>query len=117
MKNKTVWANRLKGKTSLSFQKIGSSISADKRLYEQDIAASIVHTKMLVKQKIIGKKEGSKIINGLKKIKSQIDKGKFKFQEKFEDIHLNIEKKLFELIGPSAGLLHTARSRNDQAVS
>ena len=117
MKNKTVWANRLKGKTSLSFQKIGSSISADKRLYQQDIAASIVHTKMLVKQKIIGKKEGSKIINGLKKIKSQIDKGKFKFQEKFEDIHLNIEKKLFELIGPSAGFLHTARSRNDQVVT
>mgnify|MGYP006257964015 CR=1 FL=1 len=54
---------------------------------------------MLVKQKIISSKEGSKIINGLKKIKSQIDKGKFKFQEKFEDIHLNIEKKLFELIG------------------
>ena len=117
MKNKTVWANRLKGKISLSFQKIGSSISVDKRLYEQDIAASIVHTKMLVKQKIIGKKEGSKIINGLKKIKSQIDKGKFKFQEKFEDIHLNIEKKLFELIGPSAGFLHTARSRNDQVVT
>ena len=83
MKNKTVWSNRLKGKTSLSFQKIGSSISADKRLYEQDIAASIVHAKMLVKQKIIGKKEGSKIINGLKKIKSQIDKGKLRFQEKF----------------------------------
>ena len=117
MKNKTVWANRLKGKTSLSFQKIGSSISVDKRLYEQDIAASIVHTKMLVKQKIIGKKEGSKIINGLKKIKSQIDKGKFKFQEKFEDIHLNIEKKLFGLIGPSAGFLHTARSRNDHINS
>ena len=117
MKNKTVWANRLKGKTSLSFQKIGSSISVDKRLYEQDIAASIVHTKMLVKQKIIGKKEGSKIINGLKKIKSQIDKGKFKFQEKFEDIHLNIEKKLYEIIGDSAGYMHTARSRNDQVVT
>ena len=117
MKNKTVWANRLKGKTSLSFQKIGSSISVDKRLYEQDITASIVHVKMLVKQKIISSKDGFKIINGLKKIKSQIDKGKFKFQEKFEDIHLNIEKKLFELIGPSAGLLHTARSRNDQVVT
>ena len=117
MKNKTVWANRLKGKTSLSFQKIGSSISVDKRLYEQDITASIVHAKMLVKQKIISSKDGLKIINGLKKIKSQIDKGKFKFQEKFEDIHLNIEKKLFELIGPSAGLLHTARSRNDQVVT
>ena len=51
-----------------------------------------------------------------KKIKSQIDKGKFKFQEKFEDIHLNIEKRLFELIGHSAGSLHTARSRNDQAL-
>ncbi len=117
MKNKTVWANRLKRKTSLSFQKIGSSISVDKRLYEQDITASIVHAKMLVKQKIISSKDGFKIINGLKKIKSQIDKGKFKFQEKFEDIHLNIEKKLFELIGPSAGLLHTARSRNDQVVT
>ena len=93
MKNKTVWANRLKGKTSLSFQKIGSSIGVDKRLYEQDIAASIIHAKMLVKQKIISSKDGSKIINGLKKIKSQIDRGKFKFQEKFEDIHLNIEKK------------------------
>ncbi len=117
MKNKTVWANRLKGKTSLSFQKIGSSISVDKRLYEQDVTASIVHAKMLVKQKIISSKDGFKIINGLKKIRSQIDKGKFKFQEKFEDIHLNVEKKLFELIGPSAGLLHTARSRNDQVVT
>ena len=83
MKNKTVWANRLKGKTSLSFQKVGSSISVDKRLYEQDINASIVHTKMLVKQKIISRKDGSKIVNGLIKIKSHIDKGKFKFQEKF----------------------------------
>ncbi len=117
MKNKTVWANRLKGKSSLSFQKIGSSIGVDKRLYEQDIAASIIHAKMLVKQKIISSKDGSKIINGLKKIKSLINKGKFKFQEKFEDIHLNIEKKLFELIGPSAGFLHTARSRNDQVVT
>ena len=95
MKNKTVWANRLKGKISLSFQKIGSSINIDKRLYEQDINASIVHAKMLVKQKIISNKVGSKIVNGLKKIKSQIDKGKFKFQEKFEDIHFNIESKLF----------------------
>ena len=117
MKNKTVWANRLKGKTSLSFQKIGSSISADKRLYEQDIAASIIHAKMLMKQKIIDSSIGNKIINGLKKIKIQIDKDNFNFQEKYEDIHLNIEKKLFEIIGPAAGYLHTARSRNDQVVT
>ena len=117
MKNKTIWSNRFKNKMSQSFQKIGSSIHIDKRLYEQDIAASIVHTKMLMKQKIIKSENGNKIINGLKKIKSQIYKGNFEFKEKFEDIHLNIEKALFEIIGSSAGFLHTARSRNDQVVT
>ena len=117
MKNKTIWSNRFKNKTSQSFQKIGSSIHIDKRLYEQDIASSVVHTQMLVKQKIIKSEDGNKIINGLKKIKVQIDKGNFEFKEKFEDIHLNIEKALFEIIGPSAGFLHTARSRNDQVVT
>ena len=116
-KNKTVWSNRFQSKMSLSFQKIGSSINVDKRLYEQDISASIVHAQMLVKQKIIKKENGDKIINGLKKIKTQIDKGNFEFKEKFEDIHLNIEKALFKIIGPSAGYLHTARSRNDQVVT
>ena len=116
-KNKTVWSKRLKGKTSKSFQRIGSSINVDKRLYKQDIFASIVHTQMLIKQKIIPSLEGKKIINGLKKIKYQIDKGKFIFHEKYEDIHLNIEKKLFDIIGPSAGFMHTARSRNDQVVT
>ena len=116
-KNKTVWSKRLKGKTSKSFQRIGSSINVDKRLYKQDIFASTVHTLMLIKQKIVPSKEGKKIINGLKKIKSQIDKGKFIFHEKYEDIHLNIEKKLFDIIGTSAGFMHTARSRNDQVVT
>ena len=117
MKNKTIWSNRFENKTSLSIQKIGSSVHIDKRLYEQDIAASIVHTQMLTKQKIINSKDGTKIINGLKKIKSLIDKVNFEFKDKFEDIHLNVEKKLFEIIGPSAGFLHTARSRNDQVVT
>ena len=116
-KNKTVWSNRLKGNPSKSFQRIGSSINVDKRLYEQDIFASTVHTQMLIKQKIIPTNEGKKIINGLKKIKSLIDKNKFVFEEKYEDIHLNIEKKLFQIIGPAAGFMHTARSRNDQVVT
>jgi len=116
-KNKTIWANRFKSKTSKSFQRIGSSINVDKRLYKQDIIASIAHVQMLVKQKIIHSIDGKKIVNGLNKIKSQIDKGQFNFQEKFEDIHLNIEKKLFEIIGPTAGYMHTARSRNDQVVT
>ena len=116
-KNKTVWSKRLKSKTSKSFQRIGSSVNVDKRLYKEDIFASTVHVQMLIKQKIIPSKEGGKIINGLKKIKSQIDKGKFIFYEKYEDIHLNIEKKLFDIIGPAAGFMHTARSRNDQVVT
>jgi len=116
-KNKTVWSKRIKSETTKSFQRIGSSINVDKRLYKQDIFASTIHVQMLIKQKIIPSKEGKKIIKGLKKIRNLIDKGNFIFQEKYEDIHLNIEKKLFEIIGPEAGFLHTARSRNDQVVT
>ena len=72
---------------------------------------------MLIKNKIIPSKDGKKILRGLDKIKRLIDGGKFEFKEKFEDIHLNIEKKLFEIIGASAGYMHTARSRNDQVVT
>ena len=116
-KNKTVWSSRFKSSTSKSFQRIGASINVDKRLYEQDIFASKIHTQMLIKKKIIPTKEGKKILKGLDKIKGQIRKGKFIFKEKFEDIHLNIEKKLYEIIGNSAGYMHTARSRNDQVVT
>ena len=116
-KNKTVWSSRFKNSTSQSFQRIGASINVDKRLYEQDIFASKIHTQMLIKKKIIPTKEGKQILKGLDKIKSQIRKGKFIFKEKFEDIHLNIEKKLYEIIGDAAGYMHTARSRNDQVVT
>ena len=72
---------------------------------------------MLVKQKIINRKKGIKIINGLRKIKNQIKKNKFIFKKQYEDIHLNIEKKLFEIIGNDAGYLHIARSRNYQVIT
>ena len=104
-KNKTVWSNRFSKGNSRNFQRIGSSINIDKRLYKEDIFASIIHAQMLVKQRIIPKKDGSKIIKGLKKIEKEIEKNRFKFKEKFEDIHLNIEKRLFEIIGQSAGYL------------
>ena len=116
-KNKTVWSHRFGKANSKNFQRIGSSINIDKRLYNEDIQASIVHVQMLVKKRIIPGKDGKKIINGLKKIKKEIDRNKFKFKEKFEDIHQNIEKRLFQTIGESAGYLHTARSRNDQVVT
>ena len=116
-KNKAVWGTRFNNRTSKIFENIGASIDVDKRLFEEDIFASIVHTQMLVKQKIIHKKKGAKIINGLKKIRTEIKKNKFKFRKKYEDIHLNIEKRLFEIIGENAGYLHIARSRNDQVAT
>ena len=116
-KNKTVWSARFNNTTSKIFEKIGASIDIDKRLFEEDIFGSIVHTQMLMKQKIIKKKKGKKIINGLKKIREEIKKNKFKFSNKYEDIHLNIEKRLFSIIGDDAGYLHIARSRNDQVIT
>jgi len=116
-KNKTVWSTRFKSSTSKIFEQMGASIDTDKRLFEEDILGSIVHTQMLVKQKIINKKRGKKIIDGLKRIKIEIKKGKFSFNKKYEDIHLNIEKRLFSIIGKDAGYLHIARSRNDQVIT
>ena len=116
-KNKTVWSTRFQNPVSKTFEQIGASIDIDKRLFEEDIFASIVHTQMLIKQKIINKKRGNKIINGLNKIKNEIERNKFSFNKKYEDIHLNIEKRLFTLIGSDAGYLHIARSRNDQVVT
>ena len=116
-KNKAVWGTRFNNATSKIFEKIGASIDVDKRLFEEDIFGSIVHTQMLVKQNIINKKRGNKIINGLKKIRVEIRKNKFNFNNKYEDIHLNIEKRLFTIIGEDAGYLHIARSRNDQVIT
>ena len=116
-KNTVFWGVRFKEKTSDLIQNSGSSIDIDKRLYNEDIKASIVHTNMLSKQKIISKKSAKKIIQGLKKIHKEIKYNKFKFKKKYEDIHLNIEKRLFEIIGKEAGYMHTARSRNDQVIT
>tara|TARA_B100000686_G_scaffold337395_1_gene408459 strand:- start:2201 stop:3592 length:1392 start_codon:yes stop_codon:yes gene_type:complete len=116
-KNKTVWSARFNKSTSKIFEKIGSSIEIDKRLFEEDILGSIVHVQMLAKQRIIEKRKSNKIIYGLKKIEKEIKKNKFNFSKKYEDIHLNIEKRLFEIIGEDAGYLHIARSRNDQVIT
>ena len=115
-KNK-VWGTRVKKPTSKLLQSINSSIDIDKRLFNEDIDASIAHCEMLSKQKIINSESAKKIISGLKKIKIEIQKNKFEFKKEYEDIHLNIEKRLFEIIGDHAGFLHTARSRNDQVVT
>ena len=115
--NKTVWSTRITKDTSSIFQKVGSSLSVDKRLFKEDIAGSIAHVEMLFKQKIIAFKIKNKIIWGLNKIRNEIIKKKFIFNPKHEDIHMSIEKRLFEIIGDDAGFIHTARSRNDQVIT
>ncbi len=115
--NKTIWDTRIKSSTSSLFQKIGSSIDIDKRLYREDIKGSIAHVEMLFKQKIISFKIKNKIVFGLNKIEKEISNNKFQFSKKYEDIHMNIEKRLFQIIGEEAGYVHTARSRNDQVIT
>ncbi len=97
-------------------QEINASIGFDHKLYAQDILASIAHTKMLVKQKIITAEDGNNIVDGLNRIKKGIEEGSVMFRTDLEDIHMNIEAKLKGLAGESAGRLHTARSRNDQVA-
>src|SRR5210317_1986919 len=114
--NQAIWNTRIKKQSSL-FQKIGNSIDIDKRLYKEDIAGSVAHVEMLFKKKIISFKIKNKIIYGLNKIEKEILKNKFEFNKKYEDIHMNIEKRLFQIISEEAGYVHTARSRNDQVIT
>ena len=115
--NQAIWGVRIKKATSATFQKIGSSIEIDKRLYKEDIKVSKVHVEMLFKQKIISFKIKNKIIYGLEKIEREIKNNKIQLSKNYEDIHMNIEKRLFQIIGDEAGYIHTARSRNDQVIT
>jgi len=115
--NQAIWNTRIKKSASTLFQKVGNSIDIDKRLYKEDIQGSIAHVEMLFKQKIISFKIKNKIIYGLSKIEKEITNKKFEFNKKYEDIHMNIEKRLFQIIGEEAGYVHTARSRNDQVIT
>ena len=115
--NQAIWNTRIKKDASSLFQKVGNSIDIDKKLYKEDIAGSIAHVEMLFRQKIISFKIKNKIIYGLNKIEKEIIKKKFEYSNKYEDIHMNIEKRLFQIIGEDAGYVHTARSRNDQVIT
>ncbi len=95
---------------------INASIGFDRKLYAQDIRGSLAHAAMLAKTGIISAEDEKKIVHGLNTILSEIEAGKFTFSAQLEDIHMNVEARLAELIGPAAGRLHTARSRNDQVA-
>ncbi len=117
MSEKKLWGGRFKESTDKLVEQFTESVSYDKRLAFVDIAGSIAHAEMLRKQGILTKEEAEKIINGLKEIQKEIEEGKFDWKVEYEDVHMNIEKRLTEKIGPVGGKLHTARSRNDQIAT
>ena len=116
MTNK-MWGGRFSSAPAEIMEEINASIDFDRRLYAHDIRGSIAHCKMLGETGIISAEDSNKIIQGLNKILSEIEDGSFEFSRSLEDIHMNIESRLMELIGPVAGKLHTARSRNDQVAT
>lgn len=110
------WAGRFNLPTDKFVEEFNASIFFDKRLYKFDIKGSMAHAAMLAKQGIIEKDEADKIIEGLKQVLDEIEKGQFTFSMDDEDIHMAVEKRLTEIIGSTGGKLHTARSRNDQVA-
>jgi argininosuccinate lyase len=111
------WGGRFTGGPAEIMRRINASIDIDKRLWAEDIAGSKAHCAMLVAQNILSPQDGAAIAAGLDQIRVEIEGGRFAFSEAHEDIHLNVEARLAELIGPAAGRLHTARSRNDQVAT
>jgi argininosuccinate lyase len=116
MSNK-MWGGRFAQAPDAVMADINASIDVDRHLYRQDIAGSKAHAAMLAKQGIIAADDAAKIAQGLDAILAEIEAGTFVFQQELEDIHMNVESRLTDLIGPAAGRLHTARSRNDQVAT
>jgi len=114
---KKLWGGRFKESTNELVEEFTESVSYDKRLAPFDIAGSVAHVKMLEKQGILKPEEAERIITGLNKILKEIEEGKFRWKKELEDVHMNIEKRLIEKIGPVGGKLHTGRSRNDQVAT
>jgi len=113
---KKPWSGRFTESADKLAELLNASISFDKRLYRHDISGSIAHATVLAKASIITEREAKRIIAGLKEIEREIERGAFEFTPEMEDIHMAVEIKLTEKIGPLGGKLHTGRSRNDQVA-
>ena len=116
MSNK-MWGGRFASGPDAIMEEINASIDFDRHLFREDILASKAHAAMLAKQGIITAEDAGNIARGLDTILAEMDGGKFDFKRALEDIHMNVESRLAELVGPAAGRLHTARSRNDQVAT
>ncbi|MEM6973615.1 MAG: argininosuccinate lyase [Pseudomonadota bacterium] len=112
-----MWGGRFAAGPSAVMEAINASIAFDRRLAAEDIAGSRAHAAMLAKQGIIGAEDAAAIDAGLAQVMGEIEAGTFRFATALEDIHMNVEARLTEIVGPAAGRLHTARSRNDQVAT
>jgi len=117
LSEKKLWGGRFKESTNELVEEFTESVSYDKRLAPFDIAGSVAHVKMLEKQGILKPEEAQKIIEGLNQVLKEIEEGRFQWKRKLEDVHMNVEKRLTEIVGPVGGKLHTGRSRNDQVAT
>ena len=115
MSNK-MWGGRFAGGPAEIMEEINASIDFDRKLASQDIAGSLAHVAMLARQGVVTQADAQAIVAGLNQVKGEIEAGKFAFSRTLEDIHMNVESRLAEIVGPDAGRLHTARSRNDQVA-
>ena len=112
-----MWGGRFASGPAAIMEEINASIDFDRALAPHDIAGSLAHVAMLAKTGIIGAEDADAIARGLRQVKGEIEAGGFAFSRALEDIHMNVESRLAALIGPPAGRLHTARSRNDQVAT
>ncbi|MEO5369247.1 MAG: argininosuccinate lyase [Magnetococcus sp. DMHC-1] len=112
-----LWGGRFSQPTDAFVEEFTASIGYDSRLFRQDIRGSIAHGRMLGRQGIIPKNEADEIVRGLEQILGELERGELPFRNDLEDIHMHVESRLRDLIGPMAGKLHTARSRNDQVAT
>ena len=117
MSSNKMWGGRFDASPAAIMGEITPSIDFDKRLAGEDLAGSRAHVRMLSNEGIISKDDGQAILAGLDQIEKEIAAGTFVFKWELEDIHLYIEARLADIIGPAAVLLHTVRSRNDQVVT
>ena len=109
-----LWGGRFRHQTAAEMEEFNSSIQFDHRLWQEDIDGSLAHVKMLAAVGVLSAAEADTIGRGLAEIRAEIEQGQFDFSPELEDIHMHIEHRLMEKIGPVGGKVHTARSRNDQ---
>jgi argininosuccinate lyase len=115
--SKKPWGGRFRGASDPVLERVSSSLHIDRRLWRQDVRGSLAHARMLARQGLISREDADRLAQGLERIAKELEEGTFPFDPALEDIHMNVERRLRDLVGPVAGRLHTGRSRNDQIAT